>query len=76
MRGKTVEEVCELLADINGMLTFLLKPSNNNQHNLFASAELHVDPNDDEFIPCRELGLAFSYCEPGGPKLAAGECAP
>ena len=66
MQGKTVEEVCELLADMNGTLTFLIKPSNRRRHNLFVSAELHVralfdyDPNDDEFIPCRELGLAFS----------------
>ena len=66
MRGKTVEEVCELLADMNGTLTFLIKPSNRSQHNLYTSAELHVralfdyNPNEDEFIPCRELGLAFS----------------
>lgn len=65
MRGKTVEEVCELLADMSGTLTFLIKPSNKS-HNLFTSAELHVralfdyNPNDDEFIPCRELGLTFS----------------
>ena len=61
-----MEEVCELLADMNGTLTFLIKPSNKAPHNLFTSAELHVralfnyDPNDDEFIPCRELGLSFS----------------
>ena len=66
MRGKSVEEVCELLADMNGTLTFLIKPSSKSHHNLFTSAELHVralfdyDPNDDEFIPCRELGLMFS----------------
>lgn len=66
MQDKSVEEVCELLADMNGTLTFLIKPSNKAPHNLFTSAELHVralfnyDPNDDEFIPCRELGLSFS----------------
>ena len=66
MHDKSVEEVCELLADMNGTLTFLIKPSNKTPHDLFTSAELHVralfdyDPNDDEFIPCRELGLSFS----------------
>lgn len=66
MQGKTVEQVCELLADMNGTLTFLIKPSRKTHRNLFASAELHVRalfdyaPSEDEFIPCRELGLAFS----------------
>ena len=63
MKGKTVAEVCELLADMNGTLTFLLIPAN--RSNRVSDREVHVkahfdyDPYEDDLIPCRELGLAF-----------------
>ncbi|EDO33577.1 predicted protein [Nematostella vectensis] len=65
MKGKSVSEVCELLADMNGTLTFLLVPKTRSIGTLSRDRAVHVranfdyDPYDDEFIPCRELGLAF-----------------
>lgn len=63
MRGKTVAEVCELLADMNGTLTFVLNPANRTR--VPSDREVHVrahfdyHPYEDDLIPCRELGLAF-----------------
>lgn len=63
MRGKTVAEVCELLADMEGTLTFVLNPANRSR--VPSDREVHVrahfdyHPYEDELIPCRELGLAF-----------------
>lgn len=63
MRGKTVAEVCELLADMNGTLTFVLNPANRSR--VPSDREVHVrahfdyHPYEDDLIPCRELGLAF-----------------
>ena len=63
MRGKTVAEVCELLADMNGTLTFVLNPVNRSR--VPSDREVHVrahfdyHPYEDDLIPCRELGLAF-----------------
>ena len=67
VKGKTVAEVCELLADMDGTLTFLLYPSNKSSsaRTLPRDREVHVkalydyDPSEDELIPCRELGLLF-----------------
>ena len=63
MRGNTVAEVCELLADMNGKLTFVLNPANRSR--VPSDREVHVrahfdyHPYEDDLIPCRELGLAF-----------------
>ena len=63
MRGKTVAEVCELLADMNGTLTFVLNPANRSR--VPSDREVHVrahfdyHPYEDDLVPCRELGLAF-----------------
>ena len=63
MRGKSVAEVCELLADMNGTLTFVLNPANRSR--VPSDREVHVrahfdyHPYEDDLIPCRELGLAF-----------------
>ena len=66
VKGKSVAEVCELLADMDGTLTFLLYPSNKSTtRTLPRDREVHVkalydyDPSEDELIPCRELGLPF-----------------
>lgn len=63
MRGKTVAEVCELLADMNGTLTFVLNPANRprvpSDREVHVRAHFNYQPYEDELTPCRELGLAF-----------------
>jgi len=68
LRGKTVHEVCSLLSTMQGTLTFLIVPANsppNGPGGPRENAVLHVrahfdyDPEDDLYIPCRELGISF-----------------
>jgi len=67
LRGKDVNEVCDILANMSGTLTFLVVPT---RHHLSSPAEkkfpvVHVkahmdyDPEDDPYVPCRELGISF-----------------
>ena len=67
LRGKDVNEVCDILANMTGTLTFLVVPT---RHPLSSPAEkkfpvVHVkahidyDPEDDPYVPCRELGISF-----------------
>ena len=66
MKGRSVAQVCELLEDMNGTLTFLVIPNSRGvsslsrqQHALHVKAHFDYDPENDELVPCRELGLAF-----------------
>ncbi|XP_054261878.1 protein PALS1-like isoform X2 [Macrosteles quadrilineatus] len=68
MRGKSVNDVCDLLSTMTGTLTFLIVPSQNRTSRRTSSARdsiVHVkahfdyDPEDDLYIPCRELGISF-----------------
>lgn len=68
MRGKSVNEVCDLLATMTGTLTFLIVPSGNIEQPRETTASttmIHVkahfdyEPEDDLYIPCRELGIPF-----------------
>lgn len=73
MRGKSVNDVCALLSTMTGTLTFMIVPScippmGNNSIVIGGGREpsvLHVrahfdyDPEDDLYIPCRELGISF-----------------
>ncbi|XP_051164787.1 uncharacterized protein LOC127283756 isoform X2 [Leptopilina boulardi] len=71
MRGKSVNEVCDILAGMQGSLTFLIFPtpttnsnSNNNkrednQQIQHVRAHFDYDPEEDPYIPCRELGVSF-----------------
>jgi len=68
MRGKSVNDVCDLLSTMTGTLTFLIIPSQNRTSRRTSSARdsiMHVkahfdyDPEDDLYIPCRELGISF-----------------
>ncbi|XP_030382171.1 MAGUK p55 subfamily member 5 isoform X3 [Scaptodrosophila lebanonensis] len=74
LRGKTVNEVCALLGAMQGTLTFLIVPAGSPPPGGGGSlggmghrdtAVLHVrahfdyDPEDDLYIPCRELGISF-----------------
>ncbi|XP_058792463.1 protein PALS1 isoform X11 [Phymastichus coffea] len=68
MRGKSVNEVCDILAGMQGSLTFLILPAPTQRnssrkedaqqiHNV--RAHFDYDPEEDPYIPCRELGVSF-----------------
>ncbi|XP_037935702.1 uncharacterized protein LOC119669758 isoform X2 [Teleopsis dalmanni] len=67
LRGKTVNEVCALLGAMQGTLTFLIVPAGSpppgggHRENavLHVRAHFDYDPEDDLYIPCRELGISF-----------------
>ncbi|KAJ7399369.1 MAGUK p55 subfamily member 5 [Pitangus sulphuratus] len=65
IRGKDVNEVFDLLADMHGTLTFVLIPSQQSKPPPVKETVIHVkahfdyDPSDDPYVPCRELGLSF-----------------
>ncbi|XP_073982492.1 MAGUK p55 family member stardust isoform X2 [Rhodnius prolixus] len=66
MRGKSVNEVCDLLAAMTGTLTFLIVPAaqvySHVPHRdtlMHMKANFDYDPEDDLYIPCRELGISF-----------------
>ncbi|KAG5876450.1 hypothetical protein JTB14_031135 [Gonioctena quinquepunctata] len=66
MRGKSINAVCDMLQTMEGTLTFLIVPASCQvrSHNL-KDTYLHVrahfdyDPEEDMYIPCRELGIGF-----------------
>lgn len=68
MRGKSVNDVCDLLSTMTGTLTFLIVPNHNRSRTpvsqgrdtlLHMKAHFDYDPEDDLYIPCRELGISF-----------------
>ena len=75
MRGKNVNEVCDILAQMQGTLTMLVVPARHAlmNHNgqqqqqqqqppqtvMHVKAHIDYDPEDDPYVPCRELGTAF-----------------
>uniref|UniRef100_A0AAX7UBH4 Protein PALS1 n=1 Tax=Astatotilapia calliptera TaxID=8154 RepID=A0AAX7UBH4_ASTCA len=65
IRGKDVNQVFDILADMHGLLTFVLIPSNQSKPPPVKESVVHVkahfdyDPSDDPYVPCRELGLSF-----------------
>uniref|UniRef100_A0A1A8I302 Protein PALS1 n=3 Tax=Nothobranchius TaxID=28779 RepID=A0A1A8I302_NOTKU len=65
IRGKDVNQVFDILADMHGLLTFVLIPNNQNKPAPVKETVIHVkahfdyDPSDDPYVPCRELGLSF-----------------
>ncbi|KAJ4939352.1 hypothetical protein JOQ06_028801 [Pogonophryne albipinna] len=65
IRGKDVNQVFDILADMHGLLTFVLIPSNQGKPPPVKESVVHVkahfdyDPSDDPYVPCRELGLSF-----------------
>jgi MAGUK p55 subfamily protein 5 len=83
LRGKNVNEVCDILSRMQGTLTLLVVPTrqhvgsggqNDHQDNSVSSspssvAVMHVkahidyDPEDDPYLPCRELGISFKKGE-------------
>lgn len=65
IRGKDVNQVFDILADMHGLLTFVLIPSAQTKPPPVKETVVHVkahfdyDPSDDPYVPCRELGLSF-----------------
>lgn len=79
LRGKEVNEVCEILSEMNNVtLTFLVVPSRQHHIDSFSNvtgrehgggtgrqkvvhlkAHIDYDPEDDMYVPCRDLGIGF-----------------
>ncbi|XP_065088888.1 protein PALS1 isoform X2 [Ochlerotatus camptorhynchus] len=73
MRGKSINDVCALLSAMTGTLTFLVVPASRPPLDpvirggtrsgscavLHVRAHFDYDPEDDRYIPCRELGISF-----------------
>ncbi|CAG5043433.1 unnamed protein product [Parnassius apollo] len=66
MRGKSVHEVCQVLGALAGTLTVVLAaprarppPPRAPHRVLHVRAHFDYDPEDDVYIPCRELGISF-----------------
>ncbi|XP_021368911.1 MAGUK p55 subfamily member 5-like [Mizuhopecten yessoensis] len=65
MRGKNINDVSDMLADMTGTITFMIIPSANFAKTSSNGPVMHVkalsnyDPEDDILIPCRELGISF-----------------
>ena len=90
LRGKNVNEVCDIMAKMQGTLTLLVVPTRQHvtsasssasgggggdllnssslssssplqQHQPVMHVKAHIDydPEDDLYLPCRELGLSF-----------------
>ncbi|XP_067941290.1 protein PALS1-like [Watersipora subatra] len=67
MRGKTINEVSDLLAGMTGELEFVLVPSGSQRYSrdmqerkTSVRALFDYDPEEDQFIPCQELGVSFT----------------
>ncbi|XP_059044945.1 protein PALS1 isoform X2 [Achroia grisella] len=70
MRGKSVHEVCQVLGSLSGTLSVVLapraparspatRPQPPVHRVLHVRAHFDYDPEDDVYIPCRELGISF-----------------
>ncbi|XP_059176426.1 protein PALS1-like isoform X2 [Physella acuta] len=67
MRGKNINDVSEMLANMSGTITFMIIPGHHpiteNVQRLNSVMHLRAlfsyDPEDDPYIPCRELGISF-----------------
>nr|XP_023013161.1 MAGUK p55 subfamily member 5-A isoform X3 [Leptinotarsa decemlineata]XP_023013162.1 MAGUK p55 subfamily member 5-A isoform X3 [Leptinotarsa decemlineata]XP_023013163.1 MAGUK p55 subfamily member 5-A isoform X3 [Leptinotarsa decemlineata] len=66
MRGKSINAVCDMLQTMEGTLTFLIvpascqiRPHGIRDSFLHVRAHFDYDPEEDMYIPCRELGIGF-----------------
>nr|XP_055042361.1 MAGUK p55 subfamily member 5b [Misgurnus anguillicaudatus]XP_055042362.1 MAGUK p55 subfamily member 5b [Misgurnus anguillicaudatus] len=65
VRGRSVNDVHNILSSMHGPLTFLLIPNSQNKISSHRQTLMHVkanfnyDPSDDPYVPCRELALSF-----------------
>ncbi|KAJ6222221.1 hypothetical protein RDWZM_000766 [Blomia tropicalis] len=79
MKGRNVNQVCDLLAEMTGTLTFVIAQRDSLMMTNTAMARIHnphilppqsqvfhlralydYDPDEDLYIPCRELGICFN----------------
>merc|ERR1719427_1283107 len=68
LRGKNVNEVCDILARMTGTLTMLVVPVTAHDMDSTLSAkpavvhlkaQIDYEAEDDQYVPCRELGISF-----------------
>ncbi|XP_054724935.1 protein PALS1-like isoform X2 [Uloborus diversus] len=66
LRGKSVNDVCDIMATMTGTLTFLIVPGQfdspkpqTREGVIHLKAHFDYEPDDDLYIPCRELGMSF-----------------
>ena len=66
-----MNEVCDILAAMTGTLTFLVVPTRTNLTSpaekkfpvVHVKAHIDYDPEDDPYVPCRELGIRYELVE-------------
>ena len=70
LRGKNVNEVCDILARMQGTLTMLVVPVASHLDDtdstlrakapvVHLKAQIDYEAEDDPYVPCRELGISF-----------------
>ncbi|XP_057315280.1 protein PALS1-like [Hydractinia symbiolongicarpus] len=66
VRGKDVNEIVELLSELEGTLDFTLLPGSPTHKETLHEDDISVvkalydyDPQNDDYLPCEELGLSF-----------------
>lgn len=70
LRGKNVNEVCDILARMQGTLTMLVVPVTSHLDDtdstlrakapvVHLKAQIDYEAEDDPYVPCRELGISF-----------------
>lgn len=67
MRGRNINDVSEMLANMSGIITFMIIPGHSPVPNstprfskvMHLRALFSYDPEEDPYIPCRELGISF-----------------
>lgn len=67
VRGKSVNDICDMLAGMTGTLTFIIIPCGTQAppprppiaQTMHVKAHFDYDPEEDLYIPCRELGMSF-----------------
>ena len=65
MKGKNINDVSEMLANMTGTITFMIipsvdfKPKISSDEVVNVKALFNYDPEEDIYIPCRELGISF-----------------
>ncbi|MCP9257044.1 Stardust, isoform G [Dirofilaria immitis] len=68
LRGKNITEVCDILRSTSGELSLVIAPLNKSNDNsqLVSSTQIRhfralfdYDPEDDIYVPCKELALKF-----------------
>uniref|UniRef100_A0A8R1E0I6 MAGUK p55 subfamily member 5 n=1 Tax=Caenorhabditis japonica TaxID=281687 RepID=A0A8R1E0I6_CAEJA len=68
LKGKQINEICDILRNLSGPVTFTIAPkeeheeesgTNKTQHIQHLRALFDYDPEDDVYVPCKELAMKF-----------------